>query len=163
MKHKYANRGMGLETLIEYANEQYASKGIAQIQKVATPWKVIRKGREIVSAFPERKSTVDFIGVYQGKAIAFDAKQTELKTRFPYSNVEDHQINFMKSWEARGGYAFFVIEFKAFDETYFLPFNKFMDASIWNGESIPYKWFKNFGIRIKQGNGILLDYLREIS
>ena len=160
MSRTHANRGMGLETLIEYANAQYAAKGIALIQKVSTPWKVVRRGKQIVSAFPEKKSTVDFTGVYRGVGIAFDAKETDLKTRFPYSNVEDHQIEFMKKWDINGGYAFFIIEFKAHKETYFLPFSQFMSHGIWVGKSIPYKWFKEHGQKIDQGNGMALDYLK---
>lgn len=158
----YANKGMGLETLIEYANEQYAQKEIALIQKVATPWKVIRSGAQIISAFPEKKSTVDFMGVYQGIPICFDAKETELKTRFPARNVELHQFEFMRTWEQRGGTAFFIIEFREHREIYFLPFAKFMTPRIWKGESIPYDWFREQGQRIEAGNGIVLDYLKHV-
>lgn len=158
----YANRGMGLEMLIEHANDQYAAKGIALIQKVATPWKVIRKGKQIVNAFPEKKSTVDFIGVYNGKPIAFDAKQTELKTRFPYANVEKHQIDFMRRWEETGGIAFMLIEFKAHKKTFLVPFAYF-DAADKAGArgSIPYESFFEWRnvYEVTQGNGIVLDYL----
>lgn len=163
MSRSHANRGMGLETLIEYANAQYAKKGIALIQKISTPWKVIRKGKQIVSAFPEKKSTVDFIGTYKGKPIAFDAKQTALKTRFPYANVEKHQIDFMRQWEESGGKAFLLINFTAHDKTFFLPFAYIAaaDSSGANG-SIPYKAFHQWRNvhEVIQRDGIALDYLR---
>lgn len=162
---KFANRGMGLETLIEYANAQYSAKGIATIQKVATPWKVLWKGNQVVSAFPEKKSTVDFIGVSKGKSIAFDAKETELKTRFPLSNIEQHQIDFLRDWEKNGGIAFLIINFKAHNEIYFLPF-AYIDGLNATGAkgSIPYASFKEMRnvYQIGQGNGIVLDYLKHI-
>jgi recombination protein U len=165
MNRSHANRGMGLETLIEYANAQYASKGIALIQKVSTPWKVIRKGKQIVSAFPEKKSTVDFTGVYKGSAIAFDAKETDLKTRFPLANVEQHQIDFMRKWEANGGTAFLIINFKAHNEIYLLPF-AYIDGLNATGAkgSIPYKDFKQMRNvhEITQHDGIVLDYLKYV-
>lgn len=157
----HANRGMGLESLIEYANAQYAAKGIAQIQKVSTPWKVIRKGKQIVSAFPEKKSTVDFIGIQKGNAIAFDAKSTENKTSFPLSNVEQHQIDFMNNWEEQGGTAFLLIEFKVHKEIYFLPM---IHLNLWfsspDRKSIPYTFFNKRWL-ISQGDGVVLDYLKQ--
>lgn len=159
----HANRGMGLETLIEYANQQYASKGIAQIQKVSTPWKVIRKGKQIVSAFPEKKSTVDFIGVSKSVAIAFDAKETENKTRIPLGNFEKHQIQFLIDWQRNGGEAFYIINFKTINETYYLHIMDFFEwYSRFPDKSLTLDWIQRKGKRLDQGNGIVLDYLREV-
>ena len=57
------NRGMLLEQEVELTNKQYAIKGIAQVQKVATPIKVIKKmpGGKLMACW-DRKRTVDFIG-----------------------------------------------------------------------------------------------------
>jgi recombination protein U len=148
---------MGLETLIEYANAQYAAKGIAQIQKVSTPWKVIRNGTKIVSAFPEKKSTVDYIGDYNGHSICFEAKSTENKTSFPLSNFEAHQIMFMHKWK---GIKFAIIEFTTHKETYFIPFD-YLFARYTDSKSIPYKWIAEHP-KIGSGNGIFLDYLKHI-
>lgn len=159
----HANRGMGLESLIEYANAQYASKGIAQIQKVSTPWKVIRKGNQIVSAFPEKKSTVDFIGVYRGKAIAFDAKSTKNTTSFPLANVDEHQVRFIADWVKSGGIGFLLIEFASFGEIYLMPFDYFIcrwDNAIAGIEkkSISYDWINQLNL-VKQSKIVVLDYL----
>ncbi|ULL14344.1 Holliday junction resolvase RecU [Paenibacillus sp. H1-7] len=160
----YANRGMGLETLIEHANAQYASKGIAQIQKIATPWKVIRKGKQIVSAFPEKKSTVDFIGVYgKGRALAFDAKSTQNKTRIPLANFEDHQIKFLLQCCRMGGSAFYIIEFKTLGEIYYLHILDFFEwYSRFRNESLTLEWIRRKGIKVESGNGIVLDYLKSV-
>ena len=157
----HANRGMGLETLIEYANAQYAKKGIALIQKIATPWKVIRKGSQIVNAFPEKKSTVDFIGVYQGRAIAFDAKSTQNKTRIPLQNFEQHQIDFMIEWEKQGGTAFFIVEFIEHG-IYYLSLQQFVIASSVYGSSIPHPYFAMNIPMVTPDNGIVLDYIEHV-
>ena len=159
---KYANRGMGLETLIEHANEQYQAQGLAIIQKIATPWKVIRRGSQIVSAFPEKKSTVDFIGTYRGRPIAFDAKSTQNKTRIPLSNFEDHQIKFLLQWLRYGGAAFFIVEFAALDEIYYLEIMDFWEIYKSGEKSIPVKWMREHGTRLQQGRGVVLDYLEAI-
>lgn len=160
----HANRGMGLETLIEYTNAQYANKGIAQIQKIPTSWKIVRQAKRIATAFPEKKSTVDFMGVYGGRAIAFDAKSTENKTRFPFANVEQHQINFMKKWQNNGGIAFFIIEFTVHKETYLLTLDEFLEMrEMSDRESIPYKYFQVMGTKVMSGaGGVLLDYLKHV-
>ena len=72
-----ANRGRSFEELIDHANEWYNKRGIAAIQKIPTEWVVIRSGAQIVRAFPKRKSTVDYIGLYYNRPIAFDAKSTQ--------------------------------------------------------------------------------------
>lgn len=154
---------MAFEYLVEMTNNQYALKGIATIQKVATPWKVIRRGKKIVSAFPEEKSTVDFIGVFNGRAIAFDAKSTRVNTRFDLSNLEDHQFEFLKRWKDNGGISFLLVEFASLREIYILPFRHleawWNEAKRGGRKSIPYNFFMMECDLVKGKNGILLDYL----
>ena len=73
--YSMANKGALFEQEIKYANESYKRRGIALIQKISTPWKVVRSGKKIVSAFPEEKSTLDFRGTVKGGlSISFDCK-----------------------------------------------------------------------------------------
>lgn len=161
----HANRGRAFEQIVEYANKQYAAKGWALIQKVPTPWRVVRRGKHIVSAHPEKKSTVDFVGLANGRAIAFDAKSTRERTRFPLSNIEHHQMQFLKSFQDQGGQAFILVEFVKLNETYLIPFNNLLDY--WNTaaeggrKSIPYTDMIDFP-QIKSDRGIALDYLKAI-
>lgn len=163
MTTTYANRGQSFEKIIELTNKQYFQKGRATIQKVATPWKVIRRGKQIVSAFPEKKSTVDFIGAYNGRPIAFDAKSTRERTRFPLSNVGEHQFNFLKRWHENGGISFLLVDFSKLKETYILPFKEletwWNEAQRGGRKSIPYEFFLVECDLVKSKNGILLDYL----
>lgn len=161
-----ANRGMAFEDLIEYANRQYQVRGIAVIQKVATPWKVVRRGAQIVSAFPEKKSTVDFIGIASGRAIAFDAKSTRIETRFPLANIEQHQFEFLFDWSTQGGTSFVLIEFAVRHECYVLPFDvlSFYWSSMLQGgrKSIPLEEIKDRGTYVEPGRGVVLDYLKAV-
>lgn len=59
----YANKGKTLELQVNFANEQYLARRVALVQKIPTPWTVIRRGAQIISEFPAQKSTVDYIGV----------------------------------------------------------------------------------------------------
>lgn len=166
MKISQANRGKSFEQLIEHSNKQYRAKGKALIQKVPTPWRVIRRGKQIVSAHPAEKSTVDFVGVYGGKAVAFDAKSTREVTRFPLSNIELHQMVFLQEFHDQGGQAFILIEFAKTYEVFLVPYVKIREY--WNAaqnggrKSIPYEDMKLFP-KISSGNGIALDYLAALN
>lgn len=115
-----ANLGQAFERLIERTNKQYQLKNRALISKIPTPLKPVRKGEEFVGAFYEKKSGVDFQGVYNGRAIAFDAKSTKETTRFPLDNIADHQIKFLKQWQDQGGISFLLIEFAKRREVYYI-------------------------------------------
>ncbi len=53
------------------------------INKRPTPVKVLKsKGGRVLNGFYEVKSTVEYNGVYKGRAIAFEAKSTENATKF---------------------------------------------------------------------------------
>lgn len=155
---------MSFERKIEVANEKYIRQGVADVEKIATPWKVKRDNRgNVKKAWPEKKSTVDFVGIANnGKYIVFEAKETENKTRFPLSMIERHQYNVLKRRYEMGGFAFVLIHFKEHKEIYRLPF---VHLRYWVEEqterkSIPYEWFKNnqniLGVSLDNG---VLDYL----
>lgn len=104
-----ANRGRGLEELISVQNEVYASRGIANIQKISTPWKVIRQGNRIVSAFPEGKSTLDFRGtVAGGIPVSFDAKESEDERGLPLGHMRQHQVEYIRKALPLGEVSFIV-------------------------------------------------------
>lgn len=156
----HANRGMGLEWTLNYANLQYTAKGIANIRKVSTPWKVVRSGNRIVSAYPEGDSTVDYMGDLQGRSICFEAKSTKETTSMPLSNFHEHQIEFLRKWS---GIKFIIVELAAYNETYFMPVPFLLEY--WDGlkgrKSIPIDEIRTLG-RIEQGSGIILHYLEHV-
>ena len=107
----HANRGRALELMIDWQNRQYRAHGVALIHKVPTEWLPLRDGAgQIRSAKVERQAAVDFLGVYRGKAIAFDAKQTS-ERRVRWDRVEPHQADFLTDWERRGGLSFILVGF----------------------------------------------------
>ncbi|HHW14677.1 MAG TPA: recombinase, partial [Firmicutes bacterium] len=85
-----ANRGRTLELMVEWQNASYRSQGLAVVHKVPTAWLPLRDGDgRIRSAKVERKAAVDFLGVYRGQAIAFDAKHCSAD-RVRWDRVEPH-------------------------------------------------------------------------
>ena len=104
-------RGSTLEDMINRTNEKYKESGLALIQKIPTPITPIqidKSSRHITLAYFDQKSTVDYIGAVQGIPVCFDAKECATDT-FALQNIHEHQVAFMKDFEAQGGVAFFYI------------------------------------------------------
>jgi recombination protein U len=164
-KSSHSNRGKELESMITHSNETYALKGWAFIRKTPNPWIVIRKGKEVFAKPNPKEKLVDYIGVAQGKAVAFDAKTSKETTRFPLANIHQDQMDFLKSWSEQGGIAFFLIWLETLNEYYIVShrhMDKFWSESLSGGrKSIPYSQLKLFP-SVKSGRGVAIDYLKEI-
>ena len=112
--NSYANRGMILEEDINETNKYYLAHNIALIYKKPTPIKVVRveyPKNIIREAYFNEPSTLDYNGVYNGKYIEFDAKETQSKTSFPLSNIHKHQLSHIKKVLYFGGIAFLIVRF----------------------------------------------------
>lgn len=162
-----SNRGMDLESDINLSNEWYRDQDIAVITKRPTPINIVKvdysRGARITDAYFEKQSTTDYNGVYKGRYIDFEAKNTKNKTSFPLSNIEQHQIDHLKRVIRHGGIAFFIIQFQSRQEVYLLD-AKFVIEFWEKGErkSIPYEIFLQDGILIKQGYSPRLYYIDAI-
>lgn len=154
-------RGMSLENDINDTNEYYLNNDIAVIYKKPTPTKVIKlDGNRIKDGFYEIPSTTDYNGIYKGKYIDFEAKETKSKTSFSLNNIHNHQIKHLERIVNHGGISFIIIRFTTLNETYLLMTKDFIDY-IYNNErkSIPYDYIKNKGYIIKERLNPRLDYL----
>lgn len=167
----YANRGMVLEQVIEISNRQYQARGIAEIQKIPTPVKVLKTDRTgKVYGYWEKKSTVDFIGIYQeGKEtipIAFDAKETKGKS-LGFKNIHEHQLEFMVRWNQKGGQAFLVVLFSELNRYFRIGIEQLVmymrNPLKSNQKSIPIKYFEENAAEIKEGKNMILDYLKGVT
>lgn len=107
-----ANRGRPLETLVEVANAQYRGRKMAVIHKVPTAWMPLRDGEtgKITSAKVEAKAAVDFLGAYNARAIAFDAKHAA-GHRIRWDRLEAHQAQFLQDWVTVGGLGYVLVSF----------------------------------------------------
>ena len=159
-----ANRGMSLEEDINLSNDFYRDAGIALINKRPTPINIVKvdysRGARITDAYFEKQSTTDYNGVYKGRYIDFEAKNTKSTTSFPLSNISEHQIVHLKNVLKHGGIAFFIISFQMKDEIYLLDASFVIDFyEHGKRKSIPYEVFTKEGILIKQDYSPRLHYL----
>ena len=162
----YGHRGMTLEYDLNLTNDYYLEKDLALIYKKPTPIKVLKANEtktRIKDGFYEQKSTLDYSGVYLGKYIEFDAKETNSKTSFHLSNIHTHQITHIKNVLKHKGIAFLIIRFNYYNQTFLLPGDKLLNF-INNNErkSIPYEYFINNCQIIPIKYRPRLDYLKII-
>ena len=118
-------RGSSFEESINFTNEIYRQKNLALIQKIPTPItpvKIQKETGQISLAYFDSKSTVDYIGIVQGVAVCFDAKETKAKS-LPIQNIHQHQIDFMKQFKSQGGIAFILVYFRLFERYFYMPIN----------------------------------------
>jgi recombination protein U len=161
------NRGMGLEQVINYANQIYGHKNMAVVNKRPTPVKIMKtSGTRILSAYLESASTVDYEGCYQGRSLQFEAKSTKEKTRFPLDNFHQHQIDHMKACINQGAIVFTILEFSKLNETFYVPAKMITQAwdnhSAGGTASITYAEIHEQCEHIMPARGVPLDYLAVI-
>lgn len=162
----YANRGMNLEDLLNQSNEYYLDMNIAVIYKKPTPITISEvkygnKERVITKAYFRTPSTLDYNGIYRGKYIDFDAKETLNKTSFPLQNIHEHQLKHMARVIEHGGISFLIIYMNGL--FYYLNGLDIIDFIANNNrKSIPYSYIQEKGYQIGQKIKPRLDYLKII-
>jgi recombination protein U len=160
----YANLGEAFEELVKMANDVYARRNIALVQKISTPWNIVRQGKKIIHAFPEGKSTLDFRGTLSGgQSISFDCKETQIEVGLPLANIEEHQIEYIRTALKMGEWSFILVSLRNGYEYFYVPGKVVLEY--WE------TWQRNKGKRgfntilrqdmqeIRSSNGIALDYI----
>lgn len=154
---------MDLENLLNLSNAYYVEQNIALIFKKPTPVGIVdvhytSKGKVIDKAFFKAPSTLDYNGLYRGKYLEFEAKETKLKTSFPLHNIHPHQILHIRRVIEHQGIVFLIVKFQ--DLVYLLDGQLFLDfIDSTKRQSIPYSYFLEKGHFIKEKIDPPLDYL----
>ena len=165
-KHYTAHRGMSLEEDISLSNEYYLSASLAVIYKKPTPVQIVkvdypkREAAKIVEAYYKTPSTTDYNGIYKGRYIDFEAKETKVKT-FPFANISKHQIDHLQRIIDHGGIAFVIIAFTSLNEVYLIDASYIIyDYYHASRKSMTYEKIRSLGHIIPQGYQPRLDYLK---
>ena len=163
----HKNRGMNLESELNITNEYYKEIDKAYIYKKTTPIKITkvdypsRDKATIKEAFFTVPSTTDYNGLYKGKYIDFEAKETKSSTAFALANIHAHQITHLKNIDKHQGIAFLIVRFSVLNETYLLTAKNLINF-IENTErkSIPIEYFRKNAYLLKDGYRPRIDYLK---
>lgn len=165
------SQGMLFEHTLNLANEYYLNKGIALIYKKPTPVQIVRvdypsrnKAR-IVEAYYQTPSTTDYNGIYKGRYIDYEAKETNNLT-FSFKHIFEHQINHLRKVKEHGGIAFIIILFKKVQEAYILDILDFYKllvlAKEGGSQSISLTQFREYGRLAPLGYTPAIDYLKSV-
>jgi len=166
-----SNRGMDLENAINQTNEYYVSNDIAYIYKKPIPIQVVkvdyerRSAAKISEAYYKIPSTTDYNGIYKGKYIDFEAKETQNKTSFPLKNIHEHQVKHLDNITKVGGIGFIIVAFTKLDKVFLLDSKHvsfFYERSKDGRKSIELSDFESLGYLIPEGYVKRLDYLKII-
>jgi len=165
----YSNRGMNLEEDINVTNKYYLETNRAVIHKKPTPIQIVnvhypkRSAAVITEGYFQRSSTTDYNGIYNGKYIDFEVKETKNKTLFPLANIHEHQMEHLQAVLNHGAISFLIIRFSVYNETYFLEIDKvlpYWEQKLQNSKmSIPYNYFQKHGYLIPFKYQARVDYL----
>ncbi len=168
-KLSHKNRGMTLESELNISNEYYRDIDKAYIYKKPTPIKITkvdypsRDKTVIKEAFFTVPSTTDYNGLYKGKYIDFEAKETQSKTSFSLTNIHPHQIKHLENIYNHSGIAFLIVRFTVLNETYLLFAKDFLNfLNNTDRKSIPISFFRENAYLIKDGYKPRIDYLKII-
>lgn len=171
--HSYSNRGKTLEDDLNESNEYYLSRNIAVIHKKPVPIQIVnvnypsRSAAVITEAYFRTPSTTDFNGVWNGKYIDFEAKETKSKTSFPLQNIHEHQVEHMKNVMKQGGITFLIVGFSSLDRYFIVPYDiieaKWDRMKEGGRKSIAIAEFERETFEIELGYMPTLDYLKIIA
>lgn len=162
------DHGAAFENLINWSNDMYRNGEIALIEKRATPVVVTKKSRDgkIKEGYYEKKSTVDYDGIYKGRFIAFEAKATINENRFDLKNIKPHQFEWLLQAEQMGGICFILLEFSKEHAIFLVPFaliKEYMIAADNGGlKSIKRAIFDEKAYLVTPTNRALVDYLHYV-
>ena len=165
----YGNRGMSLESDLNITNEQYLLENTAIIYKKPTPITInqvdykSRTDATIKEAHFKIPSTTDYNGIYRGKYIDFEAKETKLDF-FPLSNIHQHQIIHLQKIVEHGGIGFLIVRFNKYNKTFLLEEEKLTEfLNKEKRKSIPIDYFEKNGYIIDIKWNPRIDYLKIVN
>ena len=161
----YRNRGLSLEKDLNQSNDYYRLIDKAIIYKKPTPIQVTKvdyrkkSGTIIKEAFFKVPSTTDYNGLYRGKYIDFEAKETKNKLSFPLASLHLHQQKHLQHIIAHGGIAFIIVRFTTHHKTFLVKGEDLITALADNLKSLPFSFFLNYAYEIKENYNPRLQYL----
>lgn len=166
------SRGMLFEHELNKSNEYYLNINKAMIYKKPTPIRIVkveypnRSHAKIVEGYYQTPSTTDYNGIYRGKYIDYEAKETQ-NLSFSFSHIFPHQVEHLKKVDEHGGIAFVIIFFKKVDKVFIIdikPFYKaYLEGQTGKRNSIKYEDIASIGgLEVSRGYSPYVDYLKQV-
>lgn len=169
---KTLSHGIDFENALNLSNEYYRNKNIALIYKKPTPIQVVRVDypkrsmARIVEAYYKTPSTTDYNGVYRGKYIDYEAKETH-NVSFYFKHIFEHQVKHLTIVDNMGGIGFVIINYKKVNRTFIIDIKEFNKLYLTKDQkdclkSISVDKAEEIGYEVSQGYNPPLDYLKAV-
>ncbi len=166
------SRGMLFEEALNLSNEYYLLHDKAVIYKKPTPIQVVRVDypnrtkAKIVEAYYKVPSTTDYNGIYKGKYIDYEAKET-VNNSFAFAHIFPHQIEHLFKVKKHGGIAFVFIFFRKANEAIIIDIdvfnNLYVNAKKGGTKSISYEEARQLGVVVEETYTPPFDYLKAVN
>ena len=160
--------GVIFENALNISNDYYRINNTAIIYKKPTPIQVVkvdypvRSKAKIVEAYYKTPSTTDYNGIYNGKYIDYEAKETN-NLSFSFKHIFTHQMEHLKKVKEHGGIAFIIIYYKRANEVFIIDIDVFYKLYLENlkdGEkSIKIEKAREIGVFVPMKYTPPIDYL----
>lgn len=138
----YQNRGMFTETLVNNTIEWYCKNNIAFFEKNYIPIKLEKINKSKKQIYGKiYKAKVDYYGVYKGKYIAFEVKETSKKF-FSIVQLKKHQFYYLQTIQQFGGITFLLISFLEFEKIFLIKTDQLQKIKQQKISKITYDWCK---------------------
>lgn len=124
--------GMLFENALNISNDYYLIHNKAIIYKKPTPIQIVkvnypsRNKAKIVEAYYKTPSTTDYNGIYRGKYIDYEAKETN-NLSFSFKHIFPHQIEHLKRIDEHNGIAFIIIFYKKINKIFIIDIKVFLN------------------------------------
>ena len=158
---------MYFENALNISNEYYRNLNKAIIYKKPTPIQIVkvdypqRSKARIVEAYYQTPSTTDYNGIYRGKYIDYEAKETN-NLSFNFKHISEHQMKHLHKIDEQGGIAFIIIFFKKINKVFIIDIKPFLKIFKDGIKSIKVSEFEEIGQEVKLGYSPPIDYLTAV-
>ena len=175
VKHKYETAKNGynysfeneIQPFLNYADKIAASIESISSDKYYNSDTKVKLSQQITEAYYKTPSTSDYNGIYRGRYIDFEVKETRNPTRFPFINIHEHQVEHMRECHKQGGIVFIIMRFHVHDEVFLYPIERFLVH--WDNfknkggrKSIRYDDVKKESYQIPEKFNPRFDYLKTV-
>jgi recombination protein U len=166
-KSIFNSHGMYFENALNISNKFYRNLNKAIIYKKPTPIQIVkvdypqRSKARIVEAYYQTPSTTDYNGIYRGKYIDYEAKETN-NLSFNFKHISEHQMIHLQKVDEQGGIAFIIIFFKKINKVFIIDIKPFMKVFQDGIKSIKATELEDIGQEVKLSYSPPIDYLTAV-
>lgn len=133
-----------MEGIVKKACAYYRENKIARIDCIPVPTQFI-PGRGLVH---NRVGLVDFVGICNGKFIAFDTKERKELPLY-FSHIAEHQIEYLSDVCKQGGDGYLLLHWTDGDKMWLIPFNNIEQAQNQGLKGLSENWLNTYAISIQ--------------